>query len=180
MTGTSDETNVHCSNFASFRDLILNAGGESLEDYPHNAFLPLPYPTLTVKELNTMTIPELARKLSLVRHEMTLDVVVSAQQIMTNNPLTMPIHPHADETLVVSNVSASRILESDWSPIGSQGTLCGYRFSATPNNLVIANNAYISGRLSDSSTVLDVNLSKVRMANLTKAIEQLKSQVHQV
>ncbi|KAJ7122823.1 hypothetical protein C8R44DRAFT_735468 [Mycena epipterygia] len=179
-TGTSAETNVHCSNFASFRDFILKAGGESLENYPHNAFLPLSYPILTVKVLNTMTLPELARKLSVVRHEMTLDHVVSAQQIMTNNPLTMPLHPHADETLVVSNVSASRILESDWSPIGSQGTLCGYRFSATPNNLVLANTAFISGRLSDSSTVLDVNFSKVRMASLTKAIDQLKSQVHNV
>lgn len=125
-----------------------------------------------------MTTPELTRKLSIARRELDLDHVLSAHQIMSGDSITMPVHPVAEETLVVSNVSASRILETDWSPVGSQGTLCGYRFSATPNNLVLGNTVYISGRLSDSSTVLDVNLSQVRMQNLTKAIEALKAQVH--
>ncbi|KAJ7179565.1 hypothetical protein C8R46DRAFT_1074109 [Mycena filopes] len=141
------QTIMHCSNFASFRDLAsTEAGGESLAHYPHNAFLPLPYPTLTVKEF------------------------------MTDNAITMPVHPNADETLVISNVSASRILEADWSAIGSQRTLCGYRFSATPTSLVLGNTAYISGRL-DSNTILDVNLNKARMYNLTKAVEELKIRV---
>ncbi|KAJ6543837.1 hypothetical protein B0H19DRAFT_1076057 [Mycena capillaripes] len=176
-TGTPPETIVHCCNFASFRDLISEAGGESLTHYPHNAFLPLPYPTLTVKELNSLTVPEFTLALSRARHKLNLDHVISAHQFMINNPLTMPVHPDAQETLVISNVSASRIMEADWSPIGSQGTVCGYRFSATPNKLVIGNAAYISGRLSDASSILDVNLNKVRMQNLTRAIEKLKLKV---
>ncbi|KAJ7156987.1 hypothetical protein C8R43DRAFT_1183527, partial [Mycena crocata] len=175
-TGTSPETIVHCSNFGSFRDLILKAGGESLAAYPHNAFIPLPYPTLTVREVNAMTISGLTRRLALARQAMSLNHVISSHQLMSRANLSMPVHPEAEETFVMSNVSASRILETDWSPIGSQRTLCSYRFSATPNNLVIGNTAYISGRLSDGSTVLDVNFSKVRMQNLTKAIEELKSQ----
>ncbi|KAJ7087219.1 hypothetical protein B0H15DRAFT_922999 [Mycena belliarum] len=178
-TGTPPERVVHCSNFASFRDLISKAGDESLSTYLHNAFIPLPYPTLTGGQLNSMTVPEFTRMLAIARRELSLDHVVAAHQVMSGNTLTMPLHPAADETLVVSNVSASRIMETDWSPVGSQGTLCGYRFSATPNNLVIANNAYISGRLSDSSTVLDVNFSKVPMQSIAAAVEHLKSQVHQ-
>ncbi|KAJ7688345.1 hypothetical protein B0H17DRAFT_1332077 [Mycena rosella] len=178
--GTSPDTVVHCSNFGSFRDLIFKASGESLAAYPHNAFVPLPYPALTVRELNAMTVPEFTLALSRARCALNLDHVVSAHQLMTENRITMPVHPAADETLVMSNVSASRILETDWSPVGSQGTVCSYRFSATPNNLVLANTAYISGRLSDSSTVLDVNFSKARMQNLTAAIEGLKSQARKI
>jgi hypothetical protein len=127
-----------------------------------------------------MTLSELTRTLALARRELNLDHVVSARQFISNPGISMPVHPDADETLAVSNVSASRILETDWSPVGSQGTLCGYRFSATPNNLVLANTVYISGRLSDSSTVIDVNLSKVRMQNLTAAIEKLALQAHNI
>jgi hypothetical protein len=109
----------------------------------------------------------------MARHELSLHDVVASYQVMTHNKMTMPVHPSADETLVVSNVSASRILETDWSPIGSKGTVCGYRFAITPNELVLCNNAYISGRLSDSSTVLDVTLSTVRMQNLTRAVDMI-------
>ncbi|KAJ7477115.1 hypothetical protein B0H11DRAFT_1291447 [Mycena galericulata] len=175
-TGTPSERIIHCSNFASFRDIISDAGGESLANYPHNAFIPLPYPTLTVEGINAMSLPELTRTLCVTRRELSLDHVISAHQLMSNNAITMPVHPIAEETMIVSNVSASRILETDWSPVGSRGTLCGYRFSATPTNLVLGNTVYISGRLSDSSTVLDVNLNKVRMQNLTNAIEELKAQ----
>ncbi|KAF7330765.1 hypothetical protein MVEN_02415200 [Mycena venus] len=178
-TGTSPETIVHCSNIASFRNLIVQAGGESMTHYPHNAWIPLPYPTLTVKELNSLTIPEFTLALCQARHKMSLDHVLSSHQYLTNNPFSMrmPVHPDAHETLTLSNVSASRILESDWSPIGSQGTVCGYRFSATPNNLVIGNRIYFSGRLADGTTIIDVNLSKVRMQNLATAIEKLKLKV---
>ncbi|KAJ7047748.1 hypothetical protein C8F04DRAFT_1059960 [Mycena alexandri] len=174
--GSPPQTVMHCSNFASFRDLIAKAGGESLAHYPHNAFLPLPYPTLTVKEVNSLTLPQLTWKLCQARHELNLDHVISAHQFMTSNTITMPVHPSADETLVISNVSASRILEADWSAVGSQGTICGYRFSATPTSLIIGNAAYISGRVG-SSTILDVNLNKARTYNLTRAIEELKIRV---
>ncbi|KAJ7283391.1 hypothetical protein C8J57DRAFT_1709808 [Mycena rebaudengoi] len=156
MTGSSPETLVHCSNFGSFRDIISQRGGEPMAQYPHNAFVPLPYPVLTVESVNALSLPEFTRRFCMARHELSLHDVVASYQ-----------------TLVVSNVSASRILETDWSPIGSKGTVCGYRFAITPNELVLCNNAYISGRLSDSSTVLDVTLSTVRMQNLTRAVDMI-------
>ncbi|KAK7061381.1 hypothetical protein R3P38DRAFT_2494779 [Favolaschia claudopus] len=175
--GTAPDTVVHCSNIASFRDIITEVGGESMEHYLHNAWIPLPYPTLRVKELNSLTIPEFALALCQARHKLTIAHVLSSNHYLSNNAFSMPVHPESQETLTLSNVSASRILESDWSAIGSQGTVCSYRFSATPNNLVIGNRVYFSGRLPDGTTILDVNLSKVRMQNLAKAIEKLKLKV---
>ncbi|KAF7301225.1 hypothetical protein MIND_00687300 [Mycena indigotica] len=176
-SGTAAETVVHCSNFANFRDLIQQAGGKSLDDYPHNAFLPLPYPTLTVQTINSTPLPELTQQLCASRHSLSLSHVAAAHHIMTTSKLTMPVHQAAQDTLVISNVSASRIFETDWSPVSSEGTICSYRFSATPNNLVFGNGVYISGRLSDGSTVLDVNLNAVRMENLARAIGELKSRL---
>ncbi|KAJ7067831.1 hypothetical protein C8F01DRAFT_1115882 [Mycena amicta] len=176
-TGTPPETIVHCSNFANFRDLIHQAGGESLATYPHNAFLPLPYPTLTVKTIKSTPLPELTQQLCESRHSLSLAHVAAAQNILATNALTMPVHPSAQDSLVVSNVSASRIFETDWSAVGGEGTICSYRFSVTPNNLVVGNGVYISGRLPDGSTVLDVTLNAVRMENLTRAIGELKSRI---
>ncbi|KAJ7237187.1 hypothetical protein B0H12DRAFT_110795 [Mycena haematopus] len=176
-TGTSPNTIVHCSNIASFRNLISQASGDSMEYYLHNAWIPLPYPTLTVKELNSLSIAEFALALCQARHKLSLDHVISSLRFLTSNPIAMPIHPEAQETLTVSNVSASRILESDWSAVGSLGTVCSYRFSATPTNLAIGNAVYFSGLLPDGTTIIDVNLSKVRMQNLATAIEKLKLKV---
>ncbi|KAJ7638467.1 hypothetical protein FB45DRAFT_902959 [Roridomyces roridus] len=170
VAGTPPETIIHCSNFASFRDLILETDGESLETYLHNSFVPLPYPLLRVREINDMSLPELTLLFSDARRQLSLNHVIAAHQLIASNPISMPVHPDADETLVVSNVSASRILETDWSAVGSEGTLCGYRFSATTTNLVAGNTVFISGRLPDSSTVLDVLLNKERMQNFASAV----------
>ncbi|KAJ6627440.1 hypothetical protein B0H10DRAFT_1994540 [Mycena sp. CBHHK59/15] len=172
-TGTPPAQLVHCSNFASFRDIVSESGGTSFAGYPHNAFIPLPYPVLSVQELNALSVPAFARLLCAKRHEFSLRNVVAAYHVTSHNKVTMPMHRAANESLVVSNVSASRILETDWSAVGSQGTVCGYRYVVTPNNLVLCNVAYISGRLADGSTVLDVNLNTVRMQNFTNAVREL-------
>ncbi|CAK5276112.1 unnamed protein product [Mycena citricolor] len=168
--GSSPETLAHCCNFASFRDLIP---GRSLSDYIHNSFIPLPYPVLKVEEINALSLAEFTRRYCAARHSLNLGHVVSAHLLLSNNPICMPVHPKAQDTIVLSNVSASRILETDWSPVGSQGTICGYRFSATPNNLVIGNSVYISGRLGDGSTVIDVNVNQTRLASVAAAVNDL-------
>nr|GAT47740.1 predicted protein [Mycena chlorophos] len=175
-TGTPPETVVHCSNFANVRGLLEKAGSDSLALYPHNAFMPLPYPTMTVKTIIATDLADLTQHLCESRHSLSLLHVAAAEHLMSK-ALTMPVHPGAQDTLVVSNVSASRILETDWTPAGSEGTICSYRFSATPTGLVYGNGVYISGRLADGSTVLDVNLNPVRMENLTRAIGELKSRI---
>ncbi|KAH0586897.1 hypothetical protein J132_07029 [Termitomyces sp. J132] len=48
--GTSPKSVVQCSNLASFRDLLAE-DDSSILHYIHNAFVPLPYPSMTVVQL---------------------------------------------------------------------------------------------------------------------------------
>lgn len=171
-SGTSASRMVHCSNFASFRS-ILSMHDDAIQDYPHNAFAPLPYPVFSVGDLNRLRLHELAHCLAVSRLSFSMSDVVSAYHTLSQSPLAMPIHPDTEETLYISNVSASRIMETDWSPFGGQKTICGYRYTVTPTELPLTNAAYISGRLGDSSVVLDVMFSKPRLALLAAEVENL-------
>jgi len=92
----------------------------------------------------------------------SFDHVGQAYKLAAQSVTAFFVDPHADETLFVSNVSASRILESDWSAIGAERTVCGYRYQITPNELLFTNSVFIAGRLDDGSTVLDFTLSKLK------------------
>lgn len=142
-------------------------------DYPHNAWTPLPYPLFSVQNLNDLSIAELARRLAISRNALSIFDIVSAHQILEQHHLSMPGNADADETFLVSNVSASRILESDWSNAGSTGTICSYRYSITPNELPFTNAAYISGRLPDGRVVLDITLNNAKMTLLIQETERL-------
>lgn len=104
---------------------------------------------------------------------MAISHVISSYNAL-DSVTAFPANPTADETVVVSNVSASRILESDWSPVGGSRTLCGYRYQLTPTELMMTNSVYIAGRLGDGSVVLDICLRKSRVDLLADAILRLK------
>jgi hypothetical protein len=94
---------------------------------------------------------------------------------MLENPLSIPAHQTAQEAFLLSNVSASRILEANWASAGGSTTLCGYRYSMTPTELILTNSVYISGRLADSSIVLDTTLTENRRELLESRIGQMIS-----
>ncbi|KAL0575901.1 hypothetical protein V5O48_006074 [Marasmius crinis-equi] len=171
-SGTGEYTTVHCSNIASFRS-ILAEHDPSLKDYLHNAWTPLPYPVYSVEDLNNLSLHELSRRLADSRHSLSRYHIVTAHQTLVKNPMAMPAHGTADESFLVSNVSASRILEADWSAAGSKGTICGYRHSLTPNALLLTNSAYISGRLPGGNHLLEVTLSTSRMELLEAEVERV-------
>ncbi|KAF9004766.1 hypothetical protein BDQ17DRAFT_1240912 [Cyathus striatus] len=174
--GSSPSTIVHCSNLASFRTVLADEGS-SLAKYPHNAFIPLPYPTITVSELQEIPLHELASEFSRKRKSLSTSHVLSAYQTLQRSITTFPLHPNAHESLLVSNVSASRILETDWSTIGGSKTLCGYRYQLTPTELLWTNAIYIAGRLDDGSVVLDMSLNKARLELLTAEVLKYASDV---
>jgi hypothetical protein len=128
---------------------------------------------MSVRDLNLLPLPDMARRFAMFREELSFYHVVEACQTLSNHASCLPGHPDADEVLLVSNVSASRILEADWSKLGSKGTVCGYRYSLTPTELLFSNYAYISGRLKDGSVVLDVVLSKGRLELLLNDVRRL-------
>lgn len=93
--------------------------------------------------------------------------------MLKQSPTCFPVHPAAHETLFISNVSASRILESDWSAVGGEETLCGYRYQLTPTDVLFTNAVYIAGRLSDGTVVLDLSLNTVRLDLLVKEVNKI-------
>ncbi|TFK43049.1 hypothetical protein BDQ12DRAFT_674301 [Crucibulum laeve] len=168
--GTVPETTVYCSNLGSFRSHLPTKGG-SLATYPHNAFVPVPYPTLTVADINSLSLSSLTHLLATTRASMSVTQVLLAHRTLEKSVTAFPLDSSADETLTISNVSASRILESDWSGVGGKETLCGYRYQLTPTEVLWTNAVYLAGRLADGTTVLDVTLSTHRLGLLTAEIE---------
>lgn len=149
---------------------MLESTDDRILQYAHNAFVPLPYPLYTVEDLKKIPLPEIARQMSAARKTLSKKHVVAGYLTMAENPLSIPGHKAAQETFIMSNVSASRILEANWGPAGGSKTLCGYRYSLTPTDLILTNSVYISGRLSDSSLVLDTTLKENRRELLESEI----------
>ncbi|KIK65743.1 hypothetical protein GYMLUDRAFT_240221 [Collybiopsis luxurians FD-317 M1] len=170
--GTADSTTVHCTNFASFRHVLAPSDDRILQ-YPHNAFIPLPYPVYSVHDLKANPISEITRQMSAARQTLSTQHVVGGYLQMVDNPLSIPAHPTAQEAFLLSNVSASRILEADWTTVGGTKTLCGYRYSMTPTQLILTNSVYISGRLADGSIVLDTTLNENRRELLQSEISHM-------
>lgn len=104
-----------------------------------------------------------------------MEHVVSGYRLLHSN--CFPTPPGADETMTVSNVSTSRILEADWNAVGSRRTLCGYRYQATPTDVMFTNAVYIAGRLDDESTVLDVTLNRTRYDLLSGEVQRLATRI---
>ncbi|KAJ2914461.1 hypothetical protein MD484_g5926, partial [Candolleomyces efflorescens] len=174
-SGTSPETRVHCSNFAAFRSLLATdlAPSDPIASYTHNAFMPLPYPVLSVDDIRSSSLHDLTDLFAASRLGLSKDHIVAAYKLVKLPTLLFPSHPDAYESLTVSNVSASRILESDWSATGAKRTLCGYRYQLTPTEVLFTNAIYIAGRLDDGSVVLDVALTKYRAALLEEEVKRL-------
>ena len=173
-TGISPETIVHCTNVAAFRNFLTTSDSPSdpVMAYVQNAFCPIPYPLLSAKAVQAFTLQHLANLLAASRVALTKEHIISAYNCVKTPIIMFPTHPDAEDDLMISNVSASRILESDWSTIGSKRTLCGYRYQLTPTDIMFANAVFIAGRLDDGTVVLDVSLNKARLDLLMGEVEE--------
>ncbi|KAH6888380.1 hypothetical protein BKA70DRAFT_1331265 [Coprinopsis sp. MPI-PUGE-AT-0042] len=172
--GIAPETIVHCTNAAAFRTLLADPGLriDPVMSYIQNAFCPIPYPLLSAKDIQSSTLEHLTSLLAASRMSLTKDHVISAYNCVKKPVVMFPTHPEAEDDLMISNVSASRILESDWSTIGSRRTICGYRYQLTPTGILFANAVFIAGRLSDGTVVLDISLNKARLELLVDEVEK--------
>jgi hypothetical protein len=101
-SGVAPAKIIACENIASFRSHLSS----KLNDYPHNAWISLPYPLISARDLNMLSLPDFAFRLSQSRSFLSLYDVVQAHQILENDPFAFPGIADADETLLVSNVSA--------------------------------------------------------------------------
>ena len=163
---------IHCTNFASFRDLLTHTV-ESASDFPHNAFIPLPYPVLSVAHVKSFSLSALANLFAGCRLSLSIDHIIAAHQLLREPSFPSP--PSAQETMTISNVSASRILEADCTAVGSKRTLCGYRYQSSPTDFLFTHAVYIAGRLDDGSVVLDSTLNKARFDLLSGEIRRISA-----
>lgn len=160
---------VHCTSLTSFRTLLASKTPSALE-FPHNALAPLPYPVLTVSDLSALSLHDVANVFAASRASFSVDHVTAAYKALQT--LSYPNPPEAQETLMLSDDSASRLLELNWSPLGSKKTLCGYRYQATPADVLLTNEVYISGRLEDGTLVIDATLTKARFELLSGEVQR--------
>ncbi|PPQ73589.1 hypothetical protein CVT24_007957 [Panaeolus cyanescens] len=172
-TCTNTKMNIHCTNIANIRPLLSSK--VDLSTYVHNAFVPLPYPVLSVEAVQQLPLSALTNMFAAARASLSSLEVSSAYQLLQKPCFPNP--PNAGETLNVSNVSASRILEADWTVIGSKRTMCGYRYQATPTDTLFTNAVYIAGRLADGTVVLDVSLNKARLDVLAGEVQRYVARI---
>jgi hypothetical protein len=130
---------------------------------------------MSAADVGSFPLHELCHVLATSRLSLTTSHVVQAYTTMKSNPRAFPHNPAAEDSLLLSNVSASRILESDWSPVGGKRTICSYRYQLTPLKVLLTNAVFISGRLDDGSVVLDVTLTEHRLSLLVAEINKLGS-----
>ncbi|KAK7471177.1 hypothetical protein VKT23_002587 [Stygiomarasmius scandens] len=179
-TDTSVNKKVHVSSFASFRHL-LPANPPALRAHQHNTFITSPYPLLTVSALQSQSLASIAYALTSCRQStpdsIKFQQVVASSCAIRNAKVPAFYHPFAEETLSVSNVSSSGILEVDWGCLSSKKdgkTLCGYRYIQTATGFPFVNILFLHGRLpKDESTVLDVYMTKERMVLLKAETERI-------
>ena len=173
--GTPPEKIVHCSNMASIRSFY----SENLNQYPHNCFLPIPYPTITVGELQSLPLHVLAHSFATTRSSLTPAHPLSLYNTLVNASKDkrvlglLPFNPDAHETLTMSNMSIARIVDIDWTGVGGKATICRYKSILSDNPVLISNVLTIAGRTGDGGTVLDVVLNKKRLVRLEAEVRKL-------
>ena len=87
----------------------------------------------------------------------------------------IPFNLQAQETFIVSNVSIARIVNIDWTGVGGKTTVCRYKYILTDGPMNATNIITIAGRGHDGSTIMDVVLSKKRLARVEAAVQELLS-----
>lgn len=82
----------------------------------------------------------------------------------------LPYHADAQETLAVSNTSITRTADIDWTGAGGKTTLCRYMDDCPA---LLTNRLFLAGRAHDGGTILDVVLTKARLARLKAGVQEL-------
>lgn len=87
----------------------------------------------------------------------------------------IPFNLQAQETFTVSNVSIARIVNIDWTGVGGRTTVSRYKYVLTDGPMFMSNILTIAGRGHDGSMIMDVVLSKNRLARIEAAVQELLS-----
>ncbi|KAJ3506503.1 hypothetical protein NLJ89_g6830 [Agrocybe chaxingu] len=178
-TEARQDMRVHLSNMASLR--MFSDGELSL--YPHNCFIPIPYPVFTVADLKSTPVHDLAYTLAGVRSSLSLghamEVYAKIEEVVNHSSRSkgyrtlLPFDSSAEESLIMSNMSIARMVDINWSGAGGGRTLGRYKSLLMAPPILIGNAITIAGRLHDGSTLIDMVLSGRRMKEVEQEVERL-------
>ena len=166
------------SNQASVRRFFP----QDLIHYPHNCFVPLPIPQLSVEEIRSTPVHKLAHNVAIARDSLSISEPVWLYRDLF--PSFKPSKTKAillydrlsDEALFISNTSSARTAEINWTAVGGEKTICRYQI-LYGSPLPIANLVNITGRLADGSALLDVVLNREKMRVISREVQRILKEV---
>ena len=166
------------SNLASFRKIFP----QDLTHYPHNTFVPLLIPRLSVEKIRSTPVHKLAYNIAIARDSFSISEPVSVYRDVfpafrkSNMKAMLLYYGLLDETLIISNTSSARTVEINWTAVGGGKTICRYQIlNSYP--LSVANLVNITGRLADGSALLDVVLNREKMRVISEEVQRILKEV---
>ena len=181
--GTPYSTTVHCANMSNIRPIFPEA--ESLKNYPHNCFLPIPYPTKSVGEIQSTPLHVLAYSFATAQTLKSLSLAVPVAAYKTclsalkdKSKTIVALIPHdpvANEPLAVTDMSVVPIANTLWTGVGGKSTICRYKYVVAGGPMFLTNHMTVAGCTDDGAVVVDVVLSKKRLARLEAEVQRLIS-----
>jgi hypothetical protein len=182
--GTPYSTTVHCASMTNIRPIFPDA----LKSYHHNCFLPMPYPTKSVGEIQSTPLHVLAYSFATAQGPKSLPLAVpvatyktylSALEDKTKTIVALiPHDPVANEPLAVTNMPAAPTVNTDWTGVGGKSTICRYKYVVAGGPMFLTNHITIAGCTHDGGIVVDVVLSERRLARLEAEVWRLISGTH--
>lgn len=158
---------------------------EVLDNYSHNCFLPIPYPTKSVGEIQSTPLHILAYSFAAAKSPKSLSLAVPAvtygtclSTLKDKSKTIVALIPHdptANEPLAVTNMSIAPTVNTDWTAVGGKSTICRYKYVVAGGPMYLTNHITISGCTHDGHTVVDVVLNKKRLARLEVEVQRLIS-----
>ena len=137
---------------------------------------------MTVGDLQSMPLHVLAHSFAKARSSQSLSLALPismyklcSDALKEKHMPVIPFNLQAQETFIVSNVSIARIVNIDWTGVGGKTTVCRYKYILTDGPMNATNIITIAGRGHDGSTIMDVVLSKKRLARVEAAVQELLS-----
>ena len=156
---------------------------EALKNYHHNCFLPRPYPSKSVGEIQSTPLHVLAYSLATAQSPKSLSLVVPTATYKTclsalkdkskTIVALIPHDPAANEPLAVTNMSVAPTVNTDWMGVGGKSTICRYKYVVASGPMFLTNHITVAGCTQDGGTVVDVVLSKKRLARLEAEVQRL-------
>ena len=175
---TSKSTKVHLSNQASLRRFFP----QDLNRYPHNCFVPLPIPRLSVEEIRSTPVHKLAYNIAIARGSLSISEPVSVYRDVfpaykpSNTKALLHGDRLSDETVYMSNMSPARSVEINWTPVDGGKIISKYSI-IIGYPIMTVNVVNITGRLADGSTLLNVVMNREKMRVISEEIQRILKEV---